>query len=440
MTTVHHASTRSMRHTTWVRLGVSAAVVGLVLTGCGRGSEGGTAADTGDKSTSVSAGKATGAITVWALGAEGDKLGEIAKGFEAENPKAKVNVTVIPFDAAHDKISSAIAANQTPDVSLAGTTWVSEFAGTGALDKTPTDLIDESKFFPGAWGTTSVDGTSYGVPWYVETRLIYYRTDLAEKAGVTPKPGWTQDDFKTFAKAMETKAGAKYGVSLPPGGTGSWQTFMPFAWQNGAELQSSDKFSFDSAEMTKTLDYYKSFFTDKLSAGKLAPGAFESGFIKGSIGSFVSGPWHMGILREQGGPKFEGKWGVAAMPTAKAGTSFVGGGDLMVFKNSKNRDTAWKFVDYLTQVGPEQQLYQLVGSLPAVKSAWGTGELATDPMLKMFGTQLEDAKSAPAIATWEQVADTLDHGIEEAVIGGQSSDAALKAASSKANTIGTGSG
>ena len=46
MTTVHHASTRSMRHTTWVRLGVSAAVVGLVLTGCGRGSEGGTAADT----------------------------------------------------------------------------------------------------------------------------------------------------------------------------------------------------------------------------------------------------------------------------------------------------------------------------------------------------------------------------------------------------------
>jgi len=112
----------------------------------------------------------------------------------------------------------------------------------------------------------------------------------------------------------------------------------------------------------------------------------------------------------------------------------------MVFKNSKNRDTAWKFVDYLTQVEAEQKLYQLVGSLPAVKSAWDTGDLATDPMLKMFGAQLEDAKSAPAISTWEQVADTLDHGIEEAVVGGQTSDAALKAAASKANTIGTGSG
>ena len=83
-----------------------------------------------------------------------------------------------------------------------------------------------------------MDGTSYGVPWYVETRLIYYRKDLAEKAGVTPKPGWTWDDLKAFAKAMQDKGGAKWGISLPPGGTGSWQTFMPFAWQNGAELQS----------------------------------------------------------------------------------------------------------------------------------------------------------------------------------------------------------
>ena len=69
-----------------------------------------------------------------------------------QNPKAKVKVTVIPFDAAHDKIASAIAANQTPDISLAGTTWVSEFAGSGALDATPTDLIDKSEVLPGRMG------------------------------------------------------------------------------------------------------------------------------------------------------------------------------------------------------------------------------------------------------------------------------------------------
>ena len=146
----------------------------------------------------------------------------------------------------------------------------------------------------------------------------------------------------------------------------------------------------------------------------------------------------MGILRDQGGAKFEGKWDVAPMPTEESATSFVGGGDLMVFKKSKNRDTAWKFVDYLTSEAAEQQLYELVGSLPAVKSAWDTGKLATDPMLKVFGAQLDDAKSAPAIPTWEQVASSLDDGIEQAIRGDKDSATALKEAESKANTVGTG--
>lgn len=433
-------TTSTMRSASWRRAGALAVVGALALTGCGRGSGEDAASSPGDaKATAITDGKAKGSISVWALGAEGDKLGELAKGFEAENPGAKVKVTVIPFDAAHDKIASAIAAKQTPDVSLAGTTWVSEFADSGALDATPTDLIDKAKFFPGAWDTTNVGGTSFGVPWYVETRVIYYRKDLAAKAGVTPKKDWSWQDLKAFGNAMQDKGGAKWGISLQPGGTGSWQTYMPFAWQDGAELVDGDQFGFDSAPMAKALDYYASYFKEKISPTDLVPGALESGFIKGDIGAFVSGPWHMGILKDQGGAKFEGKWDVAQMPKQQSATSFVGGGDLMVFKDSKNRDTAWKFVDYLTQEAAQQKLYELVGSLPSVQSAWSTGKLATDPMLKIFGEQLADAKSAPAIATWEQVANSLDDAVEQVSRGTKDSKTALSEAEKKANSIGTGS-
>ncbi|MDQ1586158.1 MAG: multiple sugar transport system substrate-binding protein [Actinomycetota bacterium] len=419
----------------FTRAGAVAVVAALALTGCGRGSSGDSTA-TG--TTDVKAGKATGNITVWALGAEGEKMGAIAKGFETANPGTKVTVTVIPFDAAHDKIATAIAGSQTPDVSLVGTTWVSEFAGSKALDATPTKLIDKSKFFAGSWDTTSVNGTSYGVPWYVETRLIYYRKDLAAKAGVTEPKDW--QGLKDFTKALQTKGGAKWGISLQPGGQGSWQTYMPFAWQKGAELTSGNKFTFASKPMQDALDYYASFFKEKISPTQLAQGALESGFIKGDIGSFVSGPWHMGILRDQGGAGFEGKWDVAEMPKEQAGTSFTGGGDLVVFKKSKNRDTAWKFVDYLTQEAQQQTLYALVGSLPSVQKAWDTGKLSTDPLLKKFGTQLQDAKSAPAIATWEQVAAELDDAVERVCLGKQDSAAALADADKKANAIGTGAG
>ena len=124
--------------------------------------------------------------------------------------------------------------------------------------------------------------------------------------------------------------------------------------------------------------------------------------------------------------------------TEKAGTSFTGCRDLVVLKSSKNRDTAWKFIDYLTQVPQEQKLYDLVGSLPAVQAAWNTGALSTDPLLKSFGDQLKDAKSAPAIATWEQVAAPLDDAIEKVSLGKSDSKSALADADSQANSIGFG--
>jgi multiple sugar transport system substrate-binding protein len=413
-----------------------ALLAGVALIGCGREEGGTTGGDT--EAEGVSSGKASGEITVWALGAEGEKLEDIAADFEAENPDATVNVTVIPFDAAHDKIATAIAGGQTPDVSLVGTTWLPEFAATGALDATPTDFIDSARFFEGSWNTTDVDGTSFGVPWYTETRLVYYRKDLAEKAGVTPAAGWTQDDLKALATGMQDKGGAEWGISLQPGGQGSWQTYMPFAWQRGAELVEGDQFTFDTPPMQEALDYYASFFEETISPTDLAPGALETGFINGEIGAFVSGPWHMGILAEQGGAGFEDMWALAPMPSEESGTSFTGGGDLVVFKDSENRDTAWKFVDFLTQDAQQQKLYELVGSLPAVQSTWESGELASDPLLKVFGDQLQDAKSAPAIATWEEVAAPLDDAIEQVSLGQSDSATALADATEKANSIGFG--
>ena len=117
------------------------------------------------------------------MGTEGDVLGDFAADFSDDNPDADVEVTAIPWEAAHDKIANAIASGETPDVTLLGTTWMGEFAESGGIDPTPEGLVDEADFFEGAWGSTEVGGTSYGVPWYVETRVLYYRTDLAEKAG-----------------------------------------------------------------------------------------------------------------------------------------------------------------------------------------------------------------------------------------------------------------
>jgi len=409
----------------------------LVLGACGR--EAGTPGAAGPvEAAPVSEGAATGTITVWAMGAEGEQLQALTDGFTAENPDVTVEVTPVPWDSAHDKISTAIAAGETPDITLVGTTWMGEFAAAGAFDPTPTDLIGPDRFFEGPWSTTEVDGTSYGAPWYTETRLLYYRTDLAEQAGFSEPPA-TWEELTQMTKGMQTDAGAEYGISLPPGGTGSWQTFLPFAWQNGAELETDGTLSLDGQAMVDAVDYYESFFADGISpAAALDPGAMEQGFVDGSIGSFISGPWHMSLLDEQGGEDFRDSWAVAHMPTEESGTSFVGGGNLAVLADSDNREGAWKLVEWLTRPDVQQEFYDMVSALPTNPEAWTSGELADDEDLAAFGDQLEDAKSPPAIATWEQVADVIDGGLEQVTVGGTDPATAVQQMQEQAESIGTG--
>jgi len=407
----------------------------MSLAACGRSTV--KASTPTEKAGAISSGKATGTITVWAMGGEGDKLPTLAKEFEALNPGVKVNVTGIPFDAAHDKLATAITAEKTPDISQIGTTWMGEFA-TQALDPTPAS-IDKASFFEGAQKTTEVGGTSYGVPWYVETRLVYYRKDLAAKAGITTLPtDWA--GLKAMAKAMQTKAGAKWGIDLQAGGQGSWQSVLPFAWSNGAEVASADqkKYTFDTPETVEAVKYWQGYFTDKIAAKQLPLNSRAPSFVDGSVPMFISGPWEMGGINDLGKAGFKDKYGVMEMPKQKTATSFVGGSDLAVFKNSKNRDSAWKFVQWLSDPKTQVKFFALSTDLPSVKSAWTDPALTADAKLAVFGKQLEDAKAPPATATWEQVAAAFDTEMEKVTKSGLDPAAALKTVQSKADSIGTG--
>jgi multiple sugar transport system substrate-binding protein len=427
-----------MRRTTAITVACMTAAA-LTVTACGRGSDnGGTTA--GQTGAAVKTGAASGDITVWAMGAEGDNLPKLTKDFEAANPGVHVNVTAIPWDAAHDKFTTAITAGKTPDVAMVGTTWMGEFAGMNALDPTP-GSIDKSAFFEGAQKTTEVNGTSYGIPWYVETRVVFYRTDLAKKAGYDTVPtDW--NGLKSMSKAMQTKAGAKWGIGLQAGGQGSWQTIMPFAWSDGADLtkDGGKSYNFDSPEILNAVKYYQSYFTDGI-ANKAAPATptTEPDFASGKVPMFISGPWEMSAVEKVGGAGFKDKYNVAPIPAGSAGSSsFVGGSNFVVFKNTKNRDTSWKFVQWLTDPKVQAKWYTLSTDLPSVKSAWQDPTLASDNKLAVFGKQLETAKAPPSFPTWEQVVTSFDTEMEKVTKTGADPAASLKNVQQQADSTGTG--
>ena len=419
------------------RMGATLLALGMVaaLAACGRGDdengENGGDGTTAPQASEVDTGSASGEIEVWAMGAEGEALGAFASSFMDEYPDVTVNVTPVPWDAAHDRIVNAMAGGEVPDVSMVGTTWMGEFATLGGLDATPSN-IDGSQFFEGAWGTTVVDGTSYAVPWYVETRLVYYRTDLAEGAEAPA----TWDDLKALAESMQ-EAGAEYGISLQPGGTGAWQTYMPFFWQAGGEIMGEDgSFTLDGEACVEALTFYDSFFEEGLTPPAAEDVPVEGRFANGEIASFISGPWMMSIVEDAGtDPE---AYTVAHQPTEAAGTSFVGGSNLAVMADSDNKEAAWAFVEYLSRPDVQAAWYEEVSALPAVQAAWDEEALSGDERLSEFGNQLEDAKAPPSVASWEQIAAEIDTVIEQVTVGDLAPEEGCTAMQDAATGIGTG--
>lgn len=412
----------------------AAVALTLLLVSCGRDDGDGEDLGAEEAPAPEVTGPIEGEITVWGMGAEGENLGVLADDFMAEHPDVTVSVTAVPWEAAHDRIVNAIAGGEVPDVSQIGTGWVGDFAATGGLEKTP-DSIDPGQFFEGAWDTTVVDGVSYGVPWYVETRLLYYRTDLAEEAGVTAPPAnW--DELKQLAEGM-VGAGARYGLFLQPGGTGSWQMFLPFFWQQGGEILDEDgNFTLDSPACVDAMTYYNSFFEDGLTPREESDVPVERQFADGDLGAFFSGPWMVGILADaDADPE---RWTVAQQPTEQSGTSFVGGSNLGVFTESDNKAAAWAFVEYASRPEVQAKWYETVSDLPAVPAAMDDPALAGDELLSAFSGQLEDAKAPPSTTNWEQIAAAIDSQIEQVTVGGAAPADACRAMQEEASSIGTG--
>lgn len=412
-----------------------AASAALLLTGCGRTDAAGDTAEP----VSLSDGPATGDLTIWAQGTEGEALQDFLAPFEEENPDLNVQVTAVPWDSAQNKYQTAVAGNTTPDIGMLGSDWMSSFRT--ALLPTP-DEIDTSDIFPVALETTDLAGTQYGVPWYVETRVLFYRTDLMAEAGVSEFPtDW--EGFKALAKAYQDN-GAEYGVTLPAAGWNSFIGNLPFMWSNGGEIMNADQteWTIDTPENAEGLEYVRSFFAEGISDPNPdnESGSQVSRFVDGSTPMFISGPWDVPGVLAAGGPEFADKYAVAPIPASPTGesTSFSAGGNLVVFKNSDNPEAAWKLIQWLIQPEVQVEWYETVNGLPSQQSAWDDSALADDPMTSVFGEQLQSTKTAPSLTVWPEVSAAADTQIEQIMLGVITVEEGLQAIQAEADKLGLG--
>ena len=142
-------------------------------------------------------------LRFWAMGREGAVAHELLAGFREEQPNIEVLIEQLPWTAAHEKLLTAFAGDATPDVAQIGNTWLPEMAALGAIETLDARLADaptivQADYFDGIWRTNLIDGRLQGLPWYVDTRLLYVRSDLLAQAGFHRMP----DDWAGWMQAM----------------------------------------------------------------------------------------------------------------------------------------------------------------------------------------------------------------------------------------------
>jgi len=371
-------------------------------------------------------------LRFWAMGREGEVVQELVRDFERENPGIRVIVQQMPWTAAHEKLLTAHVGDSTPDIAQLGNTWIPEFAALHAIEPLGSWLegstaVPESAFFRGIWATNVIDGTPYGVPWYVDTRVLFYRKDLLARAGYATVPQRWDEWVQSMEAVARLGGKGHYAILLP---TNEYTPWTIFGLQTGSPLLSPDgtRGDFSGPEYRRAAAFYLDVFRRHLAPavpGQLMMNVHQE-FERGTFAMYITGPWQLGEFSRRLSPAMQSSWETAPLPGPDGpGVSVAGGSSLVLFRSSRHKPEGWKLIEFLSR--PEQQLrfFRSTGDLPARRETWRDTALTSPPHMRAFADQLDRVVPTPMVPEWEQISVALQDCVETMVLGAKAPDSAL---------------
>lgn len=360
--------------------------------------------------------------------AQKEALDQLITEFEAAND-IDVRVTYVPKDSFNTKLNSSIAVGRNPDVSYLDQPLTPRFAADGLLLDITEQLeagLGADAFAPAAMETNVVDGRVYGVPLSMTTVALYYNKALVE----TPPATW--EEWLDSARDVYVPNTTAAFEGIGGGGWGAW-LFPAFVHSGGGSMVSpaldaatfGDEAGVDAASFLVELQKY----SDQ------AVRQSENAFGNGIVAYKVSGPWEIEALAKNF-PNLE--FGVAPLPAREgfSPVSNIGGENLVVFSNSTKQELAYELVEFLTNAEGMTVMAGVTGNFATNLEAIASLDYASDPMLGVFATQLENAIPRPTLTDWLKVNDEIiGSALDSIFVSGEDPKTVLVDANNRANVI-----
>ncbi len=356
--------------------------------------------------------------------------------FEKANPGTKVEVEIIPWAQGRDRLVVWNSGGQAPDLALVGTRGLYEFVDMKALE--PLDRFVPAtfpkEFYPAVFNGGRYQGHLYGLPVAVSTKSLFYRSDLFEGAKLAPPKSW--DEFLETAKKLHGTA--VYGFGLP--GSKHWQNLdnwtMFFYTAGGKYFDDAGKCAINGPAGVKSLQFYVDL-ANKYKVTQPGPVAnnrsdIQNMFASGKLAMVWTGPWLIGILdRDQ--PSL--KWAVTRTPKGAVNASQVMTDSMVMFNQSKNKELAWKFLEFMYQDKRRFEFDKAFGMLPEKPAVAKDPFFQNDKRWRQFIEEMDGAVIFPSSGVWAKISDDLVVAIQEAMVAGKPVKQALDDACKKIDEI-----
>jgi multiple sugar transport system substrate-binding protein len=426
----------------WVPAALVVSLFSTFTIGCGGG-----AAPSSSSQPAASGGSSSG-------GATSDKKVEITfargqdpttgtknmiKAFEDKNPNIKVNFLELPnkSDAVHNDFVTKFSTGDTSvDVFGMDIVWPSEFGAAKWVlplnDYFTKDELD--KLLPGPVQGNTYKGTLYGIPYYTDAGVLFYRKDILDQAGL--KPPKTFDELKKQAAELKGKGGTEYGfVFQADQYEGLVCDALEYMMGNGGNVLDNDgKVIVDSPNNVEALKYFSDLVQSDFVPKGVTTYKEEDArqvFTEGKSVFMRNWPYAWAGAQADGS-KVKDKVGIAPMPVGPKGTeaaATLGGWNLAVNANvdKDKKDAAIKFIKFV--ISPEGQKILALdgGKLPVLKSAYEDKDiLAKNPHFKDLYNVFISAKPRPVSPVYPQISDVMQIQIHKAITGKQSPEDAAK--------------
>jgi multiple sugar transport system substrate-binding protein len=356
-----------------------------------------------------------------------------------------IKVELVHYGAAdqvNGKIMTAVAGNKAPDIMWWGPMNTGLMAKTGRLVKIDDFLKNDASFdkadiYPGLWEGGSYQGAIWTFPFAANNVALYYNKDHFKAAGLDPYELHTWQDLKAYAKKLTTKD--RYGLELSIG-TGEWLTFstlLPFLWQAGGDLVTSDgdKAVFNSQAGVEALKYLSSLVNkDKCAKwSEVGAGYKIDNFVAGRVSMMICGPWNLNALQSQDNVQY----GAIVLPKNKVRATDLGGENLYLFKSNESREkAAWELCKFIASPDFQVDWAMQTGYLPISKSSENDPRyknfMKKNEFVKIFSDQMPFAKARPGIPAYQKVSDAFSKAADLVFYKKKSAKEALDDAAVKA--------